>query len=434
MSASHSLIAPTANPLLERALNDRFARRQGDSGSLGELEPLALRLALIRNTLKPRLHDPQLVIVAGDHGLAVEGLAGQDSAGSSAEVRRILEGRAPITALAASQGMTLTVVDAGLAERLPAHDRLLVRKIAHGTRNTRLTQAMSIEQAQAALRAGMEIGESLPGNVVACAGLGVGSDIASALVLCRLAGLQARELLLGTSRLEAAKHSRLAVLAQTALARHRDASDPIEVLAAFGGFEVAMLAGLMLAAAQQRRLVMVDGLAACTALMVASRISAAVTDYCVFCRSQRQLGLDAAMRLFQSSAMLELNLDSTDGCGAAMSWPLVRAASALLTDVVDSDNAAAEPASSSLLSLGDARAEPDDDSLLLRSLGGERQAAVRRSGADQPVAGPAGSPGAVGEPGGWHSPFNQGERENVSAASMVDTQHESGARGPGTPE
>ena len=336
-----------------------------------------------------------------------------------------------MTALAASQGMALTVVDAGLAERLPPHERLLVRKIAHGTRNTRLVQAMSVEQAQAALRAGMEIGESLPGNVIACAGLGVGSDVASALVLSRLGALQARELLLGNSRLDASKHSRLAVLAQTALARHRDASDPIEVLAAFGGFEIAMLSGLMLSAAQQRRLVMVDGIAACTALMVASRIAAAVTDYCLFCRSQRQLGLDAALRLFHSSAMLELNLDSTDGCGAAMSWPLVRAGLGAADRrgrqrrhrgraVVD------QPA------VARRRSAPlADDPLLLRALGGDRPAAAATRRSRRRIAGcRSGEPGTHGEtpgtPGGWHSPFNQGERENVSAASKVDTRREPG--------
>ncbi len=83
MSAGHSLIATTANPLLERALRDKLSRRRAESGSLGELEPLALRLALIQNTLKPRLHDPQLVIVAGDHGLAVEGLTNAAEASSA---------------------------------------------------------------------------------------------------------------------------------------------------------------------------------------------------------------------------------------------------------------------------------------------------------------------------------------------------------------
>jgi Phosphoribosyltransferase len=163
---------------------------------------------------------------------------------------------------------------------------------------------------------------------------------------------------------------------------------------------------------------------------VASRIASAVTDYCLFCRSQRQLGLDAALRLFHSSAMLELNLDSTDGCGAAMSWPLVRAASALLTDVVDSDDTTATPPSTSLLSLGGDQSQAGDDPLLLRALGGDRPAAPRR-GASPPAQADTPEPAVISEipstPLGWHSPFNQGEGENVSAASKVDTRQEPGS-------
>ncbi len=409
MTATHSLIAPTANPLLERALRDTMSRRHANSGSLGELEPLAIRLGLIQNTLKPRLHDPQLVLIAGDHGLAVEGLAIEGGPTTAVEVRRLLSGHVPVAVLAACQGMALTVVDAGTAERIEPHDKLLIRKIAHGTRNTRVTQAMSVDQAQAALKAGMEIGESLPGNVVACAGLGIGSDVSAALVLSRLSGMQARELLLGSARVDASLHSRLTVLAQTALARHRDASDPIEVLAAFGGFEVAMLAGLMLSAAQQRRLVMVDGIVASTALLVASRIADAVIDYCVFCRSQQHLGFDAAMRLFQSGALLELNLNSRiDGCGAAMSWPLVNAASALLTEWSDDEEAAPQRSTGTgflPLSLGVKAGEP------AAAAPDKRTRAARDD-----------SKGADAQ--GWHSAFNQRDRDNVDASAKIDTQVE----------
>jgi hypothetical protein len=111
-------------------------------------------------------------------------------------------------------------------------------------------------------------------------------------------------------------------------------ADPIEVLAAFGGFEVAVMVGVMLMAASKRHLLMVDGLPACAALMVASRIAQPVTDYCVFCRSHGHRGLDQALNLFRASALLELGMESTDGTGATLAWPLVRSAAALLTEVV----------------------------------------------------------------------------------------------------
>jgi nicotinate-nucleotide--dimethylbenzimidazole phosphoribosyltransferase len=130
----------------------------------------------------------------------------------------------------------------------------------------------------------------------------------------------------------------LLVITQAVQGRHRDVTDPVEVLAAFGGFEIAMMVGVMLVAASRRHLIMVDGLPACAALMVAARIAAPVTDYCVFCRSHGHNGLDYAMNLFHTSALLELGLESSDGTGATLAWPLVRAAAALLTEVAEGED------------------------------------------------------------------------------------------------
>jgi nicotinate-nucleotide--dimethylbenzimidazole phosphoribosyltransferase len=229
-----------------------------------------------------------------------------------------------------------------------------------------VSPAMTVEQAHAAMRAGMEIGSSLDGNALACAGFGVGGDIAAALVLSRLSGVPARELLTVSASADQAAFTKLLMLAQHAQMRHREVSDPIEVLAAFGGFDMAMLAGLMLAAAQDRRLIVIDGLTACAALMVASRVAPAVTDYCVFCRSRRHQGLDYAMSLFHASALLELGLDSIDGCGAALAWPLVRSAAALLTEVADGEDAGPTLPGTGFVSLGEGlpQRESSDDALL----------------------------------------------------------------------
>ena len=181
----------------------------------------------------------------------------------------------------------------------------------------------------------MEIGDSLRGNVVACAGLGVGAHESAALVLARLGGCPLRELLLSHDDMDTDDLAHLLVVTQGAHGRHRDISDPVEVLAAMGGFEVAMMAGLMLAAASKRHLILIDGISACAALFVALRIAEPVIDYCVFCRSHGHQGLDRAMQLFGASAVLELGMDSTDGTGATLVWPLVKAAAALLTEVVD---------------------------------------------------------------------------------------------------
>lgn len=339
MSASRSLVTPTSSPLLEKALRDKLQRRNEAGGSLGELEPLAIRLGLMQNTLKPVLHAPQLLVFAADHGLAVDGITEPQSRATHETVHAVLYNQLPLTVFARSQQIDVTVVDCGMAHSLAPHDRLMMRKIAHGTRNARASAAMSLEQAHAGMRAGMEIGDKLKGNVTVLAGVGVGSHESAALVLARLTDSAVRDLVITGAHMDAAYLSRLLTVLQAAQARHRDVVEPIEVLAAFGGFEVAVMVGVILMATSKRHLLMIDGMPACAALMLAARIAQPVTDYCVFCRSHSHRGLDQALNLFRASALLELGMESTDGTGATLAWPMVRSAAALLTEVADGEDA-----------------------------------------------------------------------------------------------
>jgi nicotinate-nucleotide--dimethylbenzimidazole phosphoribosyltransferase len=354
MSAARSLVNPTSNPALERALRDKLQRRQEAGGALGELEPLAIRIGLMQNTLKPRLREPQMMIFAADHGVAVDGVdPGLRNRSTSETVRKIITHQLPLTIFARAQQMQVTVVDCGMADETPMHDRLLLRKIAHGTRNTRVAMAMTLEQAHAAMRAGMEIGDKLRGNATVLAGVGVGAHESAALVLARLTDSPIRDLVISGPDMDTGRLTHLMAVMLGAQARHRDISEPVEVLAAFGGFEVAVMVGVMLMAASKRHLLMIDGVPACAALMAASRIAPAVTDYCVFCRSHRHRGLDQALSLFSASALLELGMEATDGTGATLAWPLVRSAAALLTEVAENEHAAPD-----LFDAADSEPEP----------------------------------------------------------------------------
>lgn len=339
MSVNRSLISATTNALLEQALRKKLVRRAETTGGLGELEALAVRLGLVQNTLKPRFRTPQIAIFAADHGLAVEGLGTAGEQSTALIAHRLLTSQLPLSVFARIQGLELSVVDCGIAESVSPHSRLLARKIAHGTRNARVTSAMSLDQAHAAIRAGMEIADSLVGNAVVCAGIGVGSHESAALVLSRLSGANLSDLLIAGPDMPENHLAHLLGVLQSAQARHKDVMDPVEVLAAFGGFEMAMMVGVMLVAGSKRHLIVVDGMPACAALMVAARIAPAVTDYCVYCRSHSHEGLDHALALFHASALLELGMESTDGTGATLAWPLVRSAAALLTEVAEGEEA-----------------------------------------------------------------------------------------------
>ena len=335
-SAARPLIVPTAHPQLEEALRLKLERRVATAGGLGELVPLALRLGLIQGTLRPRLRQPQLLLFAGDHGLAVD-LNPPQHHSTAAQIEDLLACRVPLPVFAHQQGMTLDIVDCGLASAMPARPGMLLRKIAHGTRNGRVTAAMTLDQVNAALRAGMEIAKALPGNVLGCAGLGVGSGASAALVISRITGLPLRELVRSGARMDEDELNHVLTVLHSAHSRHPGSEDPVQALASFGGFEMAVMVGAMLVAASKRHLLLIDGMTACAALMLASRIATPVTDYCVFCRSQTHHGLDRALGLFQASALLELGLDTTDGTGACLSWPLVHSAAALLTELSEED-------------------------------------------------------------------------------------------------
>jgi nicotinate-nucleotide--dimethylbenzimidazole phosphoribosyltransferase len=337
MSVNRSIISPTSNTLLEQALRDKLRRRAEAAGSLGELEPLAVRLGLIQNSLKPRFRAPQIAVFAADHGLAVDGVGDAGQPSTAKVVSSLMASRLPLSVFAHIQGLELSVVDCGVAESVAPHPRLLARKIAHGTRNARVTAAMSLANAHAAIRAGMEIADSLPGNVIACAGIGVGSHESAALVLSRLSDLKLRDMLISGGPLKQDDLAHLLVVLQGAQGRHKDATDPVEVLAAFGGFEIAMMVGVMLVAGSKRHLLIVDGVPACAALMVASRIAPAIADYSVFTRSNGHQGLDHVLAALNGSALLEIGMESTDGTGATLAWPLIRSAAALLSEVAEGE-------------------------------------------------------------------------------------------------
>ena len=185
-------------------------------------------------------------------------------------------------------------------------------------------------RSQAAIRAGIEIGESLDGNAVACAGIGVGSGQSAALVLSALSKVPVWEFVDAAPSMPEGLLDHTVLVLESARQRHIELTDPIELLAALGGFEVAMMMGLMLSAAARRFVIIPDGLPACAALMAASAVAPAVVDYCVHTRSNHLRGLDRALSLFEASVGAEVGMDAMDGTGATLTWPLVSTAASLL--------------------------------------------------------------------------------------------------------
>lgn len=340
-------IAPTADPVLDAMVMQRMGPSGFSQHALGRLGTLVLQLARIQSS-NPLHFDllafdsPQVVVFAGDHGIGDEGVSATPPGATRQRVLQILRGQAPINTVAAMQGFDLTVVDAGMASHLSEGADavgatavpLLLRKIAYGTRNMTMGPAMSVAQAASALHAGMDVMRHLPGNVVALGDVGVGNSSCAALLLSRLCDVPLAEACgrdptrADGMNITQAK-TKLDVLFAAAR-RHREATSPLAALAALGGFEIAMMAGAMLQAASERRVVLVDGFVAGSAALVARGLSPAVTDYLVFAHRAAHPGHSLLLRHLQVRPLMDLALRLGQGVGALLAWPLLQTAQALL--------------------------------------------------------------------------------------------------------
>ena len=327
------------NTDIRTALQTKIDQKTKPVSSLGKLESIALQLGLIQNTLTPKLIHPAIVIFAGDHGVAHAGVSAFPQAVTAQMVLNFLRGGAAINVFAKTSGMALTIVNSGVAEAIPNfddHAGFINTPIAQGTKNFAQEPAMSASQAQQALAAGAAIVRKLSEggcNVVGFGEMGIANTSAAACIISRLANLPLVQCVgRGTGVDDAGLARKLAVL-QSAMNLHAAAQSPQDVLAAFGGFEIAMMTGAYLEAARQKMLVVVDGFITTSALLVASQIEPAVLDYCVFSHLSHEAGHRAVLAHLKGEPLLQLDLRLGEGTGAALAYPLIKAAAAFLNDM-----------------------------------------------------------------------------------------------------
>lgn len=332
---------PEIPPLAEHlapALRARIDAKTKPPGSLGRLEELALALGLMQANTEPELRDGTVFVFAGDHGLAAEGVSPFPQAVTVQMVANFLAGGAAINAFARQQGLALQVVDAGVAAELPPHPQLLARKVRLGTRNALREPALTRDEAWQCLERGsrLAIERARTGaNALLPGEMGIGNTSASALLCSALLEIPLADCVgRGAGHDGAGVARKLAVLEQVRL-RHADvtAHDPLGALAAFGGCEIGMMAGLMVGAASQRSVIVVDGFIATTAAVLADRLRPGVLNYCVFSHVSAESGHTKVLRALGVRPLLDLDLRLGEGTGAVLAWPLLMAATVFLREM-----------------------------------------------------------------------------------------------------
>jgi nicotinate-nucleotide--dimethylbenzimidazole phosphoribosyltransferase len=332
-------IADIANADLTTRLQSLLDNKTKPLGSLGRLESLALRLGQVLGTEAPALVQPQMLVCAGDHGLAAKGVSAFPSDVTWQMVENFLAGGAAVSVLARQHGLQLTVVDCGVARRIapreaqPGAPRLLVRNVAPGTQDASVGPAMSAGQCAQALLNGMEVVRALPGNALLLGEMGIGNTSVASLLLARLAGLPLAEVTGAGTGLDPAGIERKRAVLQQALDANAGATSPLDALAALGGYEVATLVGAVLQAAAERRVIVVDGFITSAAVLVASRLQPAVLQRCVFAHRSGERGHSLMLAQMQAEPLLDLGLRLGEGSGAALAWPLLQSACAVLAEM-----------------------------------------------------------------------------------------------------
>ena len=325
-------------------LQARIDGKTKPPGSLGQLERLALQIGQIQQSLTPSLDHPHLLVFAGDHGAARAGVSAYPQEVTWQMVENFLAGGAAINVFARHNGLRLRVIDAGVAHDFGSRDGLIDAKIAFGTRNYLEQSAMSFAERDAALTRGAELVRQLADDgcrVIGFGEMGIGNTAAASLLTHHLTATPLADCVgRGTGLDDAGLVRKRALLTQAVerAALPRDA-DALAVLAEFGGFEIAMLCGALLAAAESRMLLLIDGFIVTSALLVAARLAPAITDYCVFCHRSAEPGHLAQLRALQARPLLDLDLRLGEGTGAALAWPLVRAAAAFLAEMASFESA-----------------------------------------------------------------------------------------------
>jgi len=320
-------------PLLDRTATEQATARQlqltKPTGSLGQLEVIAIQMAGITGEVLPIVPLKAVIVMAADHGVTAEGVSAYPAAVTPQMVYNFLQEGAAINALSRQAGAEVIVVDVGVAAEL-AHPHLLSRKICKGTANMAHGPAMTRGEALQATAVGIEVLESLIGrgiDLLAIGEMGIGNTTAASAITASLAGVPVE---LVTGRGTGINDEQLAHkvrVIERALAHNKpDANDPIDVLAKVGGLEIAGLVGVIIAAAARRVPVVLDGFIASAAALVAFGLNPAVCDYLFAGHVSVERGHQIILEKLGLLPLLNLELRLGEGTGAVLAMHIIEGA------------------------------------------------------------------------------------------------------------
>ncbi len=326
------------------AARDLQARLTKPAGSLGTLEDLSVRLAGLAGRCPPPMPEPATVAVfAGDHGVHAQGVSPWPQEVTAQMVANFVGGGAVVNAFARQNGADVLVVDVGVGIPLHGGPNLLDANVRRGTRDLTVEPAMTADEARTALETGISVAGALVDAGTRClltGDMGIANTTPAAALIAAFTGADPAQVTGRGTGIDDGTHAHKVAVVAAALARHRpDPADPVAALAAVGGLEHAALAGFILGAAQRRVPVVLDGVIAAAAALVAAALAPDAVAAMVAGHRSAEPGAGVALARLGLTPLLDLGMRLGEGTGAVLALPIVAGAVRVLHDVATFDAA-----------------------------------------------------------------------------------------------
>ncbi|PIB35669.1 nicotinate-nucleotide--dimethylbenzimidazole phosphoribosyltransferase [Reichenbachiella sp. 5M10] len=312
-------------------------------GSLGQLERIGKKIALIQQSLAPQLQAPSMLVFAGDHGLTEEGISAFPPEVTHQMVLNFLSGGAAINVFCLQHDIHLQVIDAGVNHTFPYHPDLIDRKIAFGTANSLHQEAITTEELDQALSAGSKLveGRYRTGcNIMGFGEMGIGNTSAASLLMAAFTDYPLSECIgKGTGVDSAGLQHKTKVIHQVFEKHQPKIHDPLHFFRSVAGLEMAMMLGAMLQAAEYRMTLLIDGFIASSVYLTACQLYPEISGYALCCHQSNEQGHQKLLDHLGQETILQLNMRLGEGTGCALAYPIVASSVAFLQDMASFESA-----------------------------------------------------------------------------------------------
>lgn len=331
MVKSFHIEAP--NEQIKPLIIDKIDNLTKPKGSLGTLEDIALQVALIQQTLEPELRNPQNILFAADHGILEEGVSPTPREVTWQQVLHYTRGGAGVNVFCEQHGFCLKVVDAGVDYDFQGHPGVIDMKVRRGTRNFLHESAMTMDELELCIERGAQLVRQCiaeGSNVLSFGEMGAGNTSAASIWMHLFTGIPLEKCVgAGSGLNQAGVQHKLEVL-QQALTNYKGNGSALEIMAYFGGYELAMAIGAMLQAAESGVLILVDGFLMTACMLAAAQLYPEVTRYAIYGHCGDESGHRLLLDALHAKPLLSLGMRLGEGTGAIVSYPIVESALCML--------------------------------------------------------------------------------------------------------